>query len=221
MSIETQTFTSHEQTKNGSGYQFTADGHRGKIYCFDPKSSKDIIDNIGNPVQVDVDRTPNAEGKVFPKVKSFHGVVDYAASTSGSPPPAAVPVSSPTNGTRSAVSGGGGGAFKKDPIGIVLGSRQTALNAAVARAASFKDPEAIDVIATAQAFNEFLLAGLSPFILNDGLHASHVMPWNAKAREAENAAARAAVVPPAPAPQTADVGFDPATGEDADDDIPF
>jgi hypothetical protein len=186
----------------------------GKLFCFEPKVAADLLPLMGKTVAVDVDRTPNAEGKVFAKILSFHGEV-----AAGAAPPPAPAVSSTQPATPAAPAGApqpaaGGGDFKKDPVGIILGSRQTALNAAVAYADKF-EAGSIDVIKTAQTFNEFLLAGLSPFILRYGIHAKHAMPWREDLRAAENEAARAALPPPPPPPA------EPTPSRNPDDDIPF
>lgn len=225
--IEYQTFTSYEQTKSGKGYQFTAEGARGRIYCFEPKVAKDVLDHLNVPVQVDIDRTPNDDGKVFPKIKSFHG------SAGDAPAPAAAAAPSSTTHTAHSQRGGSGSSFKKDPIGIVLGSRQTALNAAVAYFSGLakETREEMDgaVLHIAQEFNEFLLAGLSPHILSDGLHVSNVMPWREDLRAAENALAKAALVNPASVDgplrhQSDREGFNVPTStvqSFPEDDIPF
>jgi hypothetical protein len=162
MSIETHTFVDWAQTPKG--YKFT-DSANEYVYCFEASAASAVIAAMQTPVQVDVDRKPNAQGKVFPKIKSFHGVADSSS-------PAAAAAAPPSSTRPSTAGGGGSGAFKKDPVGIVLGSRQTALNAAVTYHAKDAAPREL-VVATAQAFNEFLLQGLEV-----DLPASAVTPWS-------------------------------------------
>ncbi len=209
MAIETITVEGLEAKSgsNGTFYKVAVPGSRQKLFSFDPKVSADLLERVGQTVSVDVDRTPNSEGKVFPKILSFHG--EASAPAGGVAPAAASP---PGGGTRA---GGGDSAFKKDPVGIILGSRQTALNAAVAYLAGPDPCSKEDIVRVARHFNEFLIQGLSPFILRDGVHAKHAVPWRSDLADQENAAARAALPAPPPPPP------EPEPEPTPDDDIPF
>lgn len=189
MSIETLTFTSCGPTK-GRGYKLEAIGSSDWLYCFESKVAADIQDHLNVPVNVDVDRSPNPKtGKVFPTVKSFHGAANVAAPQVAAAAPAQTTTHTPRSG------GGGSSSFKKDPVGIVLGARQTSLNVAVAYATHFSpesapwSPEA--VIQFAREFYTYLMDGL---------------PVELPAAEVSDALAMAALVNPAAA---------------TDDEIPF
>ena len=157
MSIETLTFTSCGPTK-GRGYKLEAIGSSDWLYCFESKVAADIQDHLNVPVNVDVDRSPNPKtGKVFPTVKSFHGAANGAAPQAA----AAAPASTTTPNTPRS-GGGGSSSFKKDPVGIVLEARRTALGCATALMGEreYSDSSAAIVMANARIFTEYLLDGL-------------------------------------------------------------
>jgi hypothetical protein len=146
------------QTQRGGPMYKTKGGDGSWVFCFDKKVGDQVKAAENQTVQVDVDRTPNSQGKVFPTIKSFNGVVGQpgvsvpssGAAAAPNPPAAAAAAPQPS--------------MKKDPAGIVLGARQTALNAAIAfigsgnTAAEKYSPA--DAVKLAKEFAEILLDGL-------------------------------------------------------------
>lgn len=199
MAIQAVTINSGEQTSTGKGYKFKTS--IGMVFAFDPKTSKDMLGAIGDTVNLDIEVDPpkNEGERGFTRATSFHGAADSSSAVAAAPSsaqPAAAAAGAP-----------GGGAtfqkrdepFKKDPVGLVVGTRQTALNAAVAFLADGKNvvgygkatASAHEVVDLAKTFNEFLLGGLGSHIVHSGVHVKHVFPWKPEAAAKENADAKA------------------------------
>lgn len=142
-------------TQRGGPLYKTKAGDGSGLFCFDAKIGQSLKASEGQTVSVDVDRSPNAQGKVFPTIKGFHGPATGGVPVAGGP--AAAPHS------FQAGSSGGAKSFSKDPAGIVLGARQTALNATVAFVGGGNTAAAYspaDVVKLAGEFAAFLLDGL-------------------------------------------------------------
>lgn len=169
MPIESVFIKAVEPTR-GKGFKIKTGSET--LFVFDAQASEACKLAVGTAVNCDVTRKENKDGNVFPTIQSVHGPADGSVAA-----PAPTPAAAPPPASAAASRGGGaGGQFKKDPLGIVLGSRQTALNAAVAYHASDSNAEVAEVIATAKAFNVYLLGGLGKRITDDGMTQDEVFP---------------------------------------------
>lgn len=223
MPIETLELLGMEATPSGKGFKFKTT--EGNIWCFDPKTNVSLKGALNEGlVQVSVDRTPDKDDKVFPKFTGFHGPADGPSPSSVAPSPAA-PTASPGQAAR----GGStpspqnrNGGYTGDPINHVLITRQVALK--VAAELHVNDPE-VNVVDTAQSFAEWLIQGLSPYILVDGIDVSHVLPWRKDLRAEANTKAKAELADEVKAKLQAELdrqdAIKAAAAAEADDGIPF
>lgn len=135
-------------SKNGKSYHVVSPG--GEFVWDEPVADQIAGALAGGATRVtaSVDRS-NAK---FPKITEVAGdSLPPAAAGGASAPAAAAAPSASGAGAR----GSAPGSYKKDPLGILLGARQTSLNAAVA----FHGDKgtAREVVATAEAFAKFIL----------------------------------------------------------------
>lgn len=148
------------------------------LFVFDAAAANACKLAIGTVVTGDVTRKENKNGDVFPTIQSVHGAATGDPSPAAAAPASVLGPTVPVAPAPSAVPrGGGGNSFKKDPLGVVLGSRQTALNAAVAYCTQNPQDDPALVLDTAAGFNEFLLRGLGKRLTEDGMTVAEVFPW--------------------------------------------